>query len=38
MWGLILVVIGAVAAGLAWAFYNYEQIKKIPIGDHFTVD
>jgi hypothetical protein len=38
MWALILIVIAAVAAGLFWAFFNFEQLKKISIASHFTVD
>lgn len=38
MWVLVLLVIVAVAAGLFWAFYNFEQLKKISIASHFTVD
>lgn len=39
MWGLIFIIVLAVAsAGLAWAFYNFEQLKKISLGNPFSVD
>ena len=38
MWGLVSVVVLAVGAGLAWAYYNFEQLKKISIGTSFSVD
>lgn len=38
MWGLVLIVLSAVIAGLYWAFHNFNQIKKINTNSHFSVD
>jgi hypothetical protein len=38
MWLLAVIVILTVVIGLAWAYYNFQQIKKIPIGSNFSVD
>jgi hypothetical protein len=38
MWLLITLIVIAVAVGLFWAYYNFAQIKLIPLGSNFSVD
>jgi MFS superfamily sulfate permease-like transporter len=35
---LSFLIVAAVAIGLAWAYFNFQQIKAIPIASHYSVD
>jgi H+-translocating diphosphatase len=37
MWFLIVLIVLAVAVGLAWAYFNFTQIKNVPIGTNLTL-